>query len=350
MAGIMALSLGACATYTGTGYSAGDLTGDTAGSPRGTNGVYTVRAGDTLHSVAFANNVDLKLLAYINDIKKPYNINKGQRLILDPARVGVRTHRVQKNDTVYALSRKFGIPMKDLVTINDIDSNYTIMVGQLLAVSRKNKMPVPATALGSGGASARNTAPAVINTAQKPDYSRVNTPAQNPVTPVNSSASASRGDNAPDMTVSGSSNKKENTRAVDDVRIPAQARGSVSWKWPVQGRIIEGFSNSEHGNKGIDISGTRGSDIKAASGGKVVYAGNALRGYGNLIILSHNDDFLSAYAHNDSILVREGQQVSRGQVIAKMGDSEAKSVRLHFEIRYRGQTVNPMKYLPRGRK
>ena len=153
----------------------------------------------------------------------------------------------------------------------------------------------------------------------------------------------------PDMTVS-SSNKKENTRAVDDVRIPAQARGSVSWKWPVQGRIIEGFSNSEHGNKGIDISGARGSDIKAASGGKVVYAGNALRGYGNLIILSHNDDFLSAYAHNDSILVREGQQVSRGQVIAKMGDSEAKSVRLHFEIRYRGQTVNPMKYLPQSRK
>ncbi len=351
LAGLIALSLGACTTYTGTGYSAGDLTGDTAGSARGVNGVYTVRAGDTLHSVAFANNIDLKLLAYINDIKKPYNINKGQRLILDPARVGVRTHRVQKNDTVYALSRKFGIPMKDLVSINDIDSNYTIMVGQLLAVSRKSKNPVPVAASGSGSASSRNTAPTVISTAQKPDSGRVNTPAQKPVTPVNTpAASASRGDNAPDMTVSGSRNKKENTRAVDDVRIPAQARGSVSWKWPVQGRIIEGFSNSEHGNKGIDISGARGSDIKAASGGKVVYAGNALRGYGNLIILSHNDDFLSAYAHNDSILVREGQQVSRGQVIAKMGDSEAKSVRLHFEIRYRGQTVNPMKYLPQGRK
>ena len=350
MAGIFICSLGACTTYTGTGYSAGDLTGDTAGSARGTNGVYTVQAGDTLHSVAFANNVDLKLLAYINDIKKPYNINKGQRLILDPARVGVRTHRVQKNDTVYALSRKFGIPMKELVSINDIDSNYTIMVGQLLAVSRKSKNPVPLAAAGSGRTASRNTAPTVINTAAKPDSGRVSTPIQKPVTPVNTTAaSASRGDNAPDMTVS-SSNKKENTRAVDDVRIPAQARGSVSWKWPVQGRIIEGFSNSEHGNKGIDISGARGSDIRAAFGGKVVYAGNALRGYGNLIILSHNDDFLSAYAHNDSILVREGQQVSRGQVIAKMGDSEAKSVRLHFEIRYRGQTVDPMKYLPQGRK
>ena len=345
MSGIIAFATGACTTYTGSGYSARELTGDYRSS-KVHNGTYTVRAGDTLHSVAFANNIDMKTLAYINNLQKPYNIYKGQVLILDPSRVGVQTYRVQKNDTVYAISKKFGVPIKDLVRINDIDTNYIIMVGQLLVVSRRAPASISRTD------TSRLSAPATVSAAAsnpqgRPESARTD---QKIVRSDNTVRSlVSRSDNAPDMTAS-DSRKKENTKAVEDVRVPAQARGSISWKWPASGRVIEGFSSSEHGNKGIDISGPRGADIRAASGGKVVYSGNALRGYGNLIIISHNDDFLSAYAHNDSNLVREGQQVSRGQVIAKMGDSESKSVRLHFEIRYRGQTVNPMKYLPAGRK
>ena len=346
MSGIMAFAMGACTTYTGSGYSARDLASDSRSS-KAQNGTYTVRAGDTLYSVAFANNIDMKTLACINNLHKPYNIYRGQVLILDPSRVGVQTYRVQKNDTVYAISRKFGVPIKELVQINDIDSNYTIMVGQLLVVSRKKPVLITRTEPARQAAPGAVSAPAV-NPPGKPETGKTD---QKPVRPANSvmRPPVPRTDNAPDMTAS-DSRRKENTRAVEDVRVPTQSRGSVNWKWPAGGRVIEGFSSSEHGNKGIDISGSRGSDIRAASGGKVVYAGNALRGYGNLIIISHNDDFLSAYAHNDSILVREGQQVSRGQVIAKMGDSEAKSVRLHFEIRYRGQTVNPMKYLPAGKK
>ena len=117
----------------------------------------------------------------------------------------------------------------------------------------------------------------------------------------------------------------------------------VTWMWPAKGRVIHNFSNE---NKGIDIAGSRGQNVMAASAGQVVYSGNALRGYGNLIIINHNNQYLSAYAHNDMLLVKEGQKVKRGQVIAKMGSTDASQVMLHFEIRYKGNSVNPRKYLP----
>jgi lipoprotein NlpD len=119
------------------------------------------------------------------------------------------------------------------------------------------------------------------------------------------------------------------------------------WQWPVEGKIIEYFSNSKQGNKGIDLAGSRGTKIRASASGKVVYAGNALRGYGKLIIIKHNDDYLSAYAHNDQILVKEQQFINGGDYIAKMGDTDANKVMLHFEIRFRGKSVNPMRYLPK---
>ena len=118
----------------------------------------------------------------------------------------------------------------------------------------------------------------------------------------------------------------------------------VSWMWPAKGTVIRNFSSS---NKGIDIAGSRGQNINAAAAGQVVYSGNALRGYGNLVIINHNNEFLSAYAHNDMLLVKEGQNVKRGQVIAKMGSTDASRVMLHFEIRYKGNSVNPRNYLPK---
>lgn len=110
--------------------------------------------------------------------------------------------------------------------------------------------------------------------------------------------------------------------------------------------MIETFGASEGGNKGIDIAGSKGQAIIATADGRVVYAGNALRGYGNLIIIKHNDDYPSAYAHNDTMLVREQQEVKAGQKIATMGSTGTSSTRLHFEIRYKGKSVNPLRYLP----
>jgi lipoprotein NlpD len=119
------------------------------------------------------------------------------------------------------------------------------------------------------------------------------------------------------------------------------------WQWPVKGKIIAKFSAKVQGNKGINIAGRRGTHIRATANGKVVYAGSALRGYGKLIIIKHNDDYLSAYAHNDKILVKEQQQVKFGDVIAKMGNTDAQRVMLHFEVRFRGKSVDPLKYLPK---
>lgn len=118
------------------------------------------------------------------------------------------------------------------------------------------------------------------------------------------------------------------------------------WLWPTKGRVVKNFSAGDQGNKGIDIAGQRGQSITSTAAGTVVYSGNALRGYGNLIIVKHNEHYLSAYAHNDRLLVKEGQSVKAGQKIATMGSSGTNSVRLHFEIRYQGKSVNPKRYLP----
>lgn len=120
----------------------------------------------------------------------------------------------------------------------------------------------------------------------------------------------------------------------------------ITWQWPTNGRLISKFSSAELGNKGIDIQGKRGQPVVASAKGKIVYAGSALRGYGNLIIIKHNNDYLSAYAHNDDLLVSEKQWVKKGQKIATMGSTGTNNVRLHFEIRFKGKSVNPDRYLP----
>ncbi len=124
---------------------------------------------------------------------------------------------------------------------------------------------------------------------------------------------------------------------------PATAEEAISFQWPARGHLISGFDESK--NKGLDIGGKAGDPVMAAADGRVVYAGAGLRGYGNLIILKHNNTYLSAYAHNQTLLVKEDQLIKRGQKIAEMGNSDADQVKLHFEIRRQGKPVDPAKYL-----
>jgi lipoprotein NlpD len=121
--------------------------------------------------------------------------------------------------------------------------------------------------------------------------------------------------------------------------------GKPLFDWPVRGKVTRAY-DARNGSKGIDIAGKKGDPVYAAGSGKVVYAGSGLRGYGNLIIVKHDEVFLTAYAHNDKILVREGESVSKGQKIAEMGSSDTDQVKLHFEVRQNGQPVNPLLYLP----
>ncbi|MDO8371315.1 MAG: peptidoglycan DD-metalloendopeptidase family protein, partial [Polaromonas sp.] len=128
---------------------------------------------------------------------------------------------------------------------------------------------------------------------------------------------------------------------------PASASGGeddVAWIWPAQGPVLAGFDEAK--NKGMDIAGKTGDPVMASADGRVVYAGAGLRGYGNLIILKHNNTFLTAYAHNQTLLVKEDQSVRKGQKIAEMGASDTDRVKLHFEIRKQGKPVDPAKFLP----
>ena len=125
---------------------------------------------------------------------------------------------------------------------------------------------------------------------------------------------------------------------------PAAAEGEINWIWPANGAVLAGFDDVK--NKGLDIGGTAGEPVLAAADGRVVYVGAGLRGYGNLIILKHDNVFLTAYAHNRTLLVKEDQSVSKGQKIAEMGSSDSDRVKLHFEVRRQGKPVDPAKYLP----
>jgi|TARA_B100001971_G_scaffold61299_1_gene56270 lipoprotein NlpD len=128
---------------------------------------------------------------------------------------------------------------------------------------------------------------------------------------------------------------------------PRKESASIKkWVWPGEGRVVTRFNLAQDEN-GINIAGIDGSPVRAAADGKIVYAGTGLRGYGLLLILKHNDTFLSAYAHNRAVMVSEGDQVNAGQVIAEMGQSGAESIQLHFEIRRNGQPVDPQRYLPK---
>jgi lipoprotein NlpD len=125
---------------------------------------------------------------------------------------------------------------------------------------------------------------------------------------------------------------------------PAAAEDAISFQWPARGNLLSGFDEAK--NKGLDIGGKVGDPVLAAADGRVVYAGAGLRGYGNLIILKHNNTYLTAYAHNQTLLVKEDQVIKRGQKIAEMGNSDADQVKLHFEIRKNGKPSDPLKFLP----
>jgi lipoprotein NlpD len=149
-----------------------------------------------------------------------------------------------------------------------------------------------------------------------------------------------------------SKNQTKRRKVVTQAKKPTKSikkSGSLRWHWPTHGHVIETFSSKSSTRKGIDIAGRLGQGVKAASAGRVVYSGSGLRGYGKLIIVKHNEQYLSAYAHNRKLLVKQGDTVKLGQRIAEMGRSGTDRVKLHFEIRREGNPVNPMRYLPKRR-
>ena len=249
---------------------------------------YHVKQGDTLYSIAWASDNDFIDLANKNKLKKPYIIFPGQKLNLNltlNVTNAAKAGVTSKNSHKALMKEGKGVIKQEVKSV---------------AVAKNTQIPPSKKAL---------------DPQAKSGY---------PVT--------------------------TNQQVVNDVvhKPNLELPTTVSqWQWPIKGKLIGTFSAKEQGSKGIKIAGQRGDIIKAAADGRVVYAGSALRGYGNLVIVKHSDDYLSAYAHADSILVKEKQFVTIGQALAKMGNTGTDRVMLHFEIRQHGKSVNPLKYLPK---
>ncbi|WP_455935599.1 murein hydrolase activator NlpD [Haemophilus sp.] len=264
------------------------------------------------------------------------------------------TYKVNKGDTMFLIAYLTGMDVKDLASMNNMKEPYSLSVGQTLKISNCSTKTVTTTVPVKMTAPTAPTAPAEPEVTYTPGANGTQIGSDGTVIGPIKSGVATGGASTPAFTNNTPSTPVTTTTQVEttnntpvNANVVAPVASNVAWQWPTQGNVIQGFSNSDGGNKGIDISGSRGQAVKAAASGRVVYAGNALRGYGNLIIIKHNDDFLSAYAHNDKILVSDQQEVKAGQEIAKMGSTGTNAVKLHFEIRYKGKSVDPVRYLPR---
>ncbi|ATY92059.1 murein hydrolase activator NlpD [Pectobacterium atrosepticum] len=257
---------------------------------------------------------------------------------------GGNAYTVKRGDTLFYIAWITGNDYRDLAQRNNIPEPYSLNVGQSLSLGSGSGNNASGGGMMSGGGMLATTDATRGGVPTPPSSAQIQT------TSVDSQSTNAYSGNQGKQNV-GKMLPTAGATTTAPVSAPAAVASSntaavSSWRWPTDGKVIDSFSDSEGGNKGIDIAGSRGQPITATANGRVVYAGNALRGYGNLIIIKHNDDYLSAYAHNDTMLVREQQDVTAGQKIATMGSTGTSSVRLHFEIRYKGKSVNPLRFLP----
>ena len=226
-----------------------------------------------------------------------------------------RKHRVNEGETLYVVAWIYDLDFLQIARVNNLAWPYIIISGQILNVDPRAQF------VNQPGASSRQLPAGSPNTSSREAEAR---PAQS-------------------TTLINTTNKAPSPVQVNPVRVQ---QGPVNWEWPTQGNIIGRFSAAGVENKGIDIDGQKGASVMAAANGEVVYAGSGLLRYGDLVIIKHNDLFLSAYAHNNSLLVKEGDKVSRGEKIAELGSTGIDQDMLHFEIRREGKPVDPLAYLP----
>jgi len=206
-------------------------------------------------------------------------------------------HVVQRGDTLYSISFQYGVDYRVLARWNNLGDGTLIREGQILSLTPPGGPRTGSSSQPSSGSSSKTAGSSP--------------PPLKPYTPP------------PEQKVS-------------------------RWQWPTDGKVIAGFGRSVKTDSGVRIGGKYGQPVEAASGGTIVYSGNALKGYGNLLIIKHNDTYLSAYGFNSELLVKEGQSVQRGQQIARMGSTTSGTNLLHFEIRKNGKPVDPVGYLPKN--
>jgi lipoprotein NlpD len=277
---------------------------------------HTVQKGETLFGIAFQNSIDLRELALWNNIENPALIKVGDVIRLTPP-VGLATALPSSTPTATPNTPPAATTTPALPSA--ASERPATNTATLKTEPRAGKVPYTDQAL----ARATNE-PAV--------------PATTPVVPAALPPSASSPLPAVPYVPPAAATAPATTP------VASGNNGNVDWQWPTKGSVLTTFTEL---NKGIDISGARGNAVVAAAPGTVIHTGAGIRGYGRLVIIKHANNFVSAYAHNDKIVVTEGQEVKRGQKIAEMGNSDAEQVKLHFEIRRQGKPIDPMTLLPK---
>ena len=276
---------------------------------------YRVERGDTLYSIAFRHGVDYRELAQWNGIAAPYTIYAGQELrLVSGPRTTTAPAAMPRSSTPVAAAAPSASPVSSK------------------PAAPSAPMPTPFEPVAAGSASTPTPTPHDVAVNSTPTAAPIavapTSPPPVPATPVAQTA------------------PKAPPAAAPPTAEPV-ANGDVAWRWPADGQIVGSYVAGDQTRQGIDIAGKAGDPVRAAADGAVVYSGNGLIGYGELIIIKHSPGFLSAYGHNRKRLVKEGDRVKSGQLIAEMGSSSASRDSLHFEIRRNGKPANPIDYLPR---
>lgn len=291
----------------------------TVQAPSAGETTHVVQPGETLYRISVNNNLRYQDVAAWNNLPD-FNIKVGQVLRLTPP----------AGTTTPAPAPRPATPSSPVAPVTPLPlPPAAAQVGETKSYPKALKLPyseesVRSLAGLSEGGGKKPSISAPVSAAPAAPQPRTSAPAAS--APVAKPATPQPEASAP------ASNRPA----------PAAGEESVIWSWPAEGKVLQAYSEN---NKGIDIGGRIGQSVLAAGDGKVVYSGNGLRGYGKLIIIKHNKTFLSAYAHNSQLLVKEGQSVKKGQKIAEMGNTDADQVKLHFEIRRFGKPVDPMQYL-----
>ncbi|WOJ94592.1 peptidoglycan DD-metalloendopeptidase family protein [Congregibacter variabilis] len=238
-------------------------------------------------------------------------------------------YTVLRGDTLFSIAFRYGLDFRRLAAANGISAPFTIFPGQKLRLAEADPLTV------------------VRSTPTVPPKATPSVVAKVPVKQSTPSPGTSSSQSTPKASTPSASSAVSDKSSGNTAKpvTPVSNRKVAGWRWPVPGKVTRRFETNLH--KGVDISGKRGDAVIATAGGSVVYAGSGIAGYGLMLIVRHNDEYLSAYGHNDALLVGEGDVVRAGQKIAQRGSSGTDSVKLHFEIRRRGRPVDPLRLLPR---
>ncbi|MEQ8369071.1 MAG: peptidoglycan DD-metalloendopeptidase family protein [Alphaproteobacteria bacterium] len=323
--------------------TAATASGVSGGGP----GMVVVRSGDTVYALARRFGVSQRALIEANGLRPPFRLSAGQSLTVPTP----TTYRVQAGDTVYGIANRFGVDQVSLARANGLGAEARIQVGQLLTLPAT--VVTSTTSLTGDAAQSESAAASIAVAAQTLDSLEPEAAESVVVATTQPAQSAA----ATDSLANGSAGITPAAgQGLPTISVATRPRAAVrgpladpparagTFLWPVEGQVVARFGPGEGGlqNDGINIRAARGTPVLAAENGTVVYAGNEIRGFGNLVLIRHADGWLTAYGHNDVLAVRRGDVVRRGQTIARVGSTgNVGEPQLHFEVRRHSRPVDP---------